>query len=45
MLKQGMRVLVVEDDYSTASDVANGFAEAALVIEGPVPSLAVVAQG
>ncbi|WP_294394663.1 response regulator [uncultured Sphingomonas sp.] len=33
-------MLIVEDDYFIASDLADGFAEAGFVIEGPVPSLA-----
>ena len=40
MVKQGTRVLIVEDEYFIANDLANGFAEAGFVIEGPVPSLA-----
>ena len=40
MLAQGTRVLIVEDDYFIANDLANGFAEAGFVIDGPVPSLA-----
>lgn len=39
-MEQGMRVLIVEDDYFIAKDLANGCAEAGFVIEGPVPSLA-----
>ena len=36
----GRRVLVVEDDYFLADDLARGFGEAGVDIVGPVPSLA-----
>ena len=36
----GRRVLIVEDDYFIANDLATGFEEAGIKIVGPVPSLA-----
>ena len=33
------RILIVEDDYFIAKDLAHGFTEAGLEIVGPVPSL------
>ena len=33
------RILIVEDDYFIASDLANAFKKAGLEIVGPVPSL------
>ena len=42
-------MLIVEDDYFIANDLADSFSEAGFVIDGPVPSLAealaVVEQG
>ena len=40
MAKNGRRIIIVEDDYFLASDLANGFVEAGFEIVGPVPSLA-----
>ena len=39
-METAKRILIVEDDYFIASDLASGFAAAGFVIEGPVPSLA-----
>lgn len=40
MPERGWRVLIVEDDYFTADDLATDFEKAGMVIVGPVPSLA-----